>query len=80
MQKLDLKLWMYSTQGKSKKSVLKLHNLGAKKAKNRSFCEKINSLGQYLDLNLNIDPKSYFFHRMVYFWLYLHFLPLGHAI
>ena len=48
----------------------KLHDLGAKNeniAKNRPFYEKNNSLGQYLNLNLNIDLESWFFHRMIYF-------------
>ena len=57
-----------STIGWVKKKVfLTLNYLGAKNeniAKNRSFCEKIRSLGQFLDIpQMYLNSEKYFFWR-----------------
>ena len=56
-------------RGSQKKVFLKLNDLGAKNkniGKNRPFCEKINSLGQYLDIpQFDLNSEKYFFSKMI---------------
>ena len=55
-----------------KKVFLKLKYLGAKNgniAKNRPFCEKKNSLGQYLDIpQMDFNSEKYFFLTLLRDW------------